>query len=197
MSALSVEPLVLVNRHTGETLRLTRFESDAGPWLEIKGSLPPHSEGPPLHIHKFEDEGGRIIAGTISARVGKRVLTADAGGELFLPRGEPHRWWNGGDTELVFEGFARPIVDFDRWLQALFEVVNAGPPGRPPLFYMAHVLHRHRRTQTPLLMPRLVQGMFFRVIILIGRLLGRYRGSSWPGAPERCPGAPVALRESA
>lgn len=67
-----LNPLVLYNRHTGERLELTRFESDDGLWLELKGSLPPRAEGPLLHIHVNEDEGGRVVAGTISAIVSGR-----------------------------------------------------------------------------------------------------------------------------
>jgi hypothetical protein len=47
------------------------------------------------------------------------------GGTLDLPRGKPYRWWNDGEEELVFEGYARPVVDLDRVLQAFFEIANA------------------------------------------------------------------------
>jgi hypothetical protein len=39
------------------------------------------------------------------------------------------------------------VVDLDRYLQAVFEVMNAGPEGRPSLFYIAHAALRHRDTQ--------------------------------------------------
>lgn len=194
MTQVRTAPLVLQSRHTGEILALTRFEDESGPWLEIRGSLPPHREGPPLHIHHHEDEGGRVLAGTISAIIGDQTVRVGAGGEVILPRGQPHRWWNDGDVTLEFEGYARPVVDLDRMLQAMFEVANAGPPGRPSLFYMAHVLHRHRRSQLALVMPRLLQAVLFPVVIGVGHLLGRYRGTSWPGCPSRCPGAPAAGR---
>jgi hypothetical protein len=95
----------------------------------------------------------------------------------------------------VFEGYARPVVDLDRFIQALFEVINAGSEGRPPLFYMAHALLRHRHTQTTLIMPRPIQAALFRVIVTVGTLLGRYRGDGWPGCPSRCVGAPLAAEE--
>lgn len=183
-------PLILHNRHTGERLVLTRFQDEKGVWLELKGSLPARSEGPPLHIHVNEDEGGRVIAGTLSAILNGQKLRVGAGGEVSLPKGQAHRWWNEDDVELTFEGWARPLHDLDCQLQALFEVVNAGPPGRPPLFYMAHVLHRHRRNQIALVMPRLLQSILFPIVIFIGHLLGKYRGRDWAGHPDRCKGAP-------
>jgi hypothetical protein len=95
----------------------------------------------------------------------------------------------------VFEGYVRPAVDFDRFLQATFEVLNAGSASRPPLFYMAHLLLRHRQTQTLAIMPRSIQAVLFRVIVTVGTVLGRYRGDGWPGCPSRCVGAPFAAEE--
>ena len=87
------------------------------------------------------------------------------------------------------------MVDLDRYLQAVFEVMNAGPPGKPSLFYLAHVALRHRQTQTVLVMPLPVQAVLFRVVMVLGTLLGRYRGTEWPGCPARCTGAPEVAGE--
>ena len=152
---------MLENRYTGERLELRRFEDDAGPWLELKGSLPPHRE------------------------------------ELSFPRGVPHRWWNAGDQTLVFEGFAKPLVDLDRYLQAVFEVIDSGPEGRPSLFYIAHAARRHRTTQAAFVTPRPVLAVLFPILVGLGTLLGKYRGTEWPGCPVRCTGAPIVAAEDA
>lgn len=182
--------LTLENRHTGERLALRRVLRDNEVWLELKGSLPPHSEGPPLHIHFMEDEEGRVTSGTLSALVDGRRITVGPGEPVSLPRGVAHRWWNEGDEPLTFLGFSGPLVDLDRYLEAVFEIMNAGPAGRPPLFYLAHLALRYRRTQAVLLMPQPVQAVLFRVIVAVGTILGRYRGNHWPGCPTRCLGAP-------
>jgi hypothetical protein len=166
-------------------------------WLELKGLLPPHREGPPLHIHYAEDEEGRVRSGRISAVLDGRQITAGPGESVRFPRGSAHRWWNEGDEPLVFEGYARPVVDLDRCLQAIFEVVNAGPNGKPSLFYIAHAALRHRRTQAVLIMPRPIQAVLFRVAVLVGTVLGRYRGDDWPGCPSRCADAPMVAGEDA
>lgn len=183
--------LTLHNRHTGEQLELTRFQQGREVWLRLKGSLPPHQEGPPLHTHYEEDEEGVVIAGQLSGIVDGVELTRGPGETAQLPKGHAHRWWNGGEDTLAFEGVARPVVDLDRYLQAMFEVINAGPKGRPPLMYMAHVARRHRRTQAVHLMPAPIQGFLFFMAFALGSCLGRYRGTEWPGSPERCPGAPM------
>jgi mannose-6-phosphate isomerase-like protein (cupin superfamily) len=184
--------LALANRHTGETLAMRRVMRGGETWLELKGTLPPHREGPPMHIHFVEDEDGYVKSGVLSYVIDGRKTTARPGESTTIARGLAHRWWNDGDELLEFEGYARPVVDLDRYLQAIFEVLNAGPDGRPPLFYIAHAALRHRHTQTVLLMPRPVQTVLFRVVVAIGTLLGRYRGHDWPGCPSRCLGATAA-----
>ena len=191
-SSTDLGALILQNRHTGEYLELRRFQPKAGDvWLEIRGSLPPEGRGPPLHKHLCEDEGGTVIIGKLAAIVNNESIVANAGESAFFPRGSYHRWWNPGETKLEFVGFVRPVVDLDRFLQAVFEVVNAGPENRPSLFYMAHVLRRHRVTQAARLMPPAVQGILFECCFWIGTLFGFYRGTTWPGCPEKCIGAPT------
>ena len=188
--------LALENRHTGERLVLRRVSKGGEVWLELNGSIPPHREGPPMHIHFAEDEEGAVRSGTLSAVIDGRRTTVGPGGSMSIPRGAAHRWWNDGDDTLEFGGYARPVVDLDRYLQAVFEIMDAGPEGRSPLFYIAHAALRHRDTQAVLIMPRPIQAVLFRLIVAIGTVLGRYRGTDWPGCPARCLGAPT-VAESA
>ena len=189
-STSSAPSLRLENAHTGEILELRRRRRGNETWLELSGSLPPGREGPPMHIHYAEDEAGEVAAGTLTAHVGGKQVEIATGGAVRLPMGIAHRWWNAGDQPLVFNGTARPLVDLDRYLQATFEVLNAGPPGRPPLFYIAHVALRHRQTQHVIVMPAPLQAVLFRAVVAIGTVLGKYRGTDWPGCPARCGGAP-------
>ena len=117
--------LIIEYRHTGERLALRRVKRGDEVWLELKGSLP-HRHGPPLHIHVAEDEEGfsqirhahrlcSMVADSPQARESGCRSLADS----------THRWWNDGNEPLVFEGYARPVVDLDRFIQALFEVINA------------------------------------------------------------------------
>jgi mannose-6-phosphate isomerase-like protein (cupin superfamily) len=181
----------LHNRHTGERLHLRRVVRDGVVCLELKGSLPPRQDGPPLHVHYREYEEGTVVAGTLSAEVGGRILHVGPGGAAPLPIGVPHRWWNAGDEPLVFDGIAKPVVDLDVYLGAVFEVLNSGPANRPPVFYMAHLAWRHRKTQAVLFAPRWLQAIVVPVIVLVGMVLGRYRGTRWPGCPARCTPAPI------
>jgi mannose-6-phosphate isomerase-like protein (cupin superfamily) len=182
--------LRLENRHTGEILVMRRMRDARGQiLLTLDGTLPPGTSGPPLHVHFHEHEEGIVKAGTLGAQIGTDKFVVPAGGTVVLPAGRPHRWWNAGDDLLEFSGHVVP-VDLDRYLQAVFAVLNASK-GRPPIFYLAHVLWRHRDTQLLAIPPAAIQRILLPVVLIIGRILGKYRGSSWPGSPESCLGAPL------
>lgn len=83
--------------------------------LELRGALPPHSEGPPLHVHLAEDEDGLVTVGTLTALVGERRIQAGPGDQVKLPRAVAHRWWNEGDEPLAFVGYVRPPVAHPSW----------------------------------------------------------------------------------
>jgi len=185
--------LRLENRHTGETLRMRRERDVSGQVvLIVEGTLPPGSKGPPPHVHFREREEGRVQAGTLGARIGGQTTIVQTGGNALFPAGVVHSWWNAGETLLQFNGRVVPAVDLDQFLQALFAVLNASATDRPSIFYLAHVLWRHRRTQAVVRPPVAIQRILFPVVLLIGRVLGKYKGQSWPGCPETCPGAPLS-----
>ncbi len=189
---MATDWLTLHNRHSGERLDLRRVCRDGQTCLELKGMLPPRQDGPPLHMHYMEHEEGTVLAGTLSAEVDGRRIQVKAGATASLPTGSAHRWWNDGDEVLLFEGVAKPVVDLDVYLAAAFEVLNSGPAGRPPIFYMAHLAWRHRKTQAVLFAPTWLQTVLVPAVVAVGTVLGRYRGSNWPGCPDRCAPAPLA-----
>ena len=186
-----MDPLILQNRHTGERLELRRVARGGETWLAIHGMLPPHRQGPPLHVHYEQLEEVRVLAGTLSTLLNGQEGRVNAGETTTFPAGAAHRWWNDGGDTLVVEGYAKPAVDLDRYLYAVLEVLNSGTAARPPLFYMAHVAWRHRRTQRVVLMPSPIEAVVLPLIILVGTMLGRYRGTDWPGCPSRAQEAPL------
>ena len=182
--------LVSVSSSAGSTSTESSASSCVGSFLLTV-------RGPPLHVHLAEHEAGTVHRGVLTAVVDGERVQAGPGEAAELPLGSAHRWWNEGDEPLEFTGYAKPLVDLDRYLQAVFEVVNAGPADRPPLVYLAHAMLRHRKTQVVLVMPRAIQAVVFRLAYLFGLLAGRYRGKDWPGCPARCTGAPSSGTEGA
>ena len=76
-------------------------------------------------------------------------------------------------------------------IREAYAASNRQDARRPPVFYMAHLLWRHRKTQTVLIASRWIQAVLFPTIVLVGTLLGRYRGTDWPGGPDRFQAAPL------
>ena len=191
MTSTATSVLTLQNRHTGERLEMRRVTRDGQDCLALRGELPPRQQGPPLHLHYREAEEVRVLAGTLSATAEGRQIRAGVGETAVFEAGTTHRWWNDADTPLVLEGVVRPAVDLDRYLHAMFDVLNHGAPERPSLFYVAHVARRHRHTQAGFFMPLAVQSILFPVVVFLGTVLGRYREDNWPGSPARCVGVPA------
>ena len=183
--------LQLENRIIGEILRMRRVRDAEGQTvLNIEGSLPARMSGPPLHVHFHQREEFVVKAGSLGVQIGNAKSIVPAGGVGLFPPGVPHTWWNAGDDLLELSGRATPAVDLDRYLQAAFAVLNSSPSGRPSVFYIAHVLWRHRHTQALVSPPGFIQVVVFPLILFVGRILGKYRGDNWPGSPASCPGAP-------
>jgi quercetin dioxygenase-like cupin family protein len=175
--------LHLHNRHTGEYLDITRGVEDGREVLYLEGSLPPHSEGPPMHVHVDQDESGEVVSGQLSAILGGKRLTLCTGERAFFPRGVRHRWWNDGDEPLVFKGKVVPAGDFDQYLEGIFAILNASASGRPSLFHIAHLSLRHP-SQRLSPAPAWVDRILCRIIVAIGTLVGAYPATGWPGAPK-------------
>jgi quercetin dioxygenase-like cupin family protein len=176
------QTLQLHNRHTGERLHLTRGVEDGREVLYLEGSLPPHSQGPPMHVHVDQDESAEVISGRLSAIVDGKTITLATGERAFFPRGVRHRWWNAGDEPVVLKGKADPAGDLDQFLEGIFAIINASASGRPSLFHIAHLSLRHPSQRVS---PALawVDRILFRIIVTIGTLVGAYPASGWPGAP--------------
>ena len=101
----------LVAPGQGKTVLLygVRFDyrvasGDSGGALSaLEVTIPPRTLVKP-HNHSREDEYTVVLAGTVGARVGDRVVEAGPGASMVKPRGTPHAMWNvGPDPATVLE----------------------------------------------------------------------------------------------
>jgi len=67
---------------------------EPGAGVSVFEEFDPPRSGPPLHLHRNEDEILRVIAGRHRVRVGLDDLDAGPGDTIFLPRGVPHTYAN-------------------------------------------------------------------------------------------------------
>jgi mannose-6-phosphate isomerase-like protein (cupin superfamily) len=78
------------------TFKATSVDTD-GAYTLIEVIDQPQS-GPPLHLHRREDESFYILEGTFAFEIGDSVLTATAGWFMTAPKGVPHSYKNIGTT---------------------------------------------------------------------------------------------------
>lgn len=86
--------------------------------------------GPPLHVHRREDETFLILEGECSVWDGAagKAIKAGPGDTVFAPRDVPHTFKNTGTGTLRAMLIATPGA-IDDFFQA---TGKAGPDGRPP-----------------------------------------------------------------
>jgi mannose-6-phosphate isomerase-like protein (cupin superfamily) len=103
--------------------------STAGALSVSDGHLPPHSPGPPRHVHTYEDEAIYVVAGVLTVEVGEQRYEAGPESFVWLPRQIPHAFANLSDeptwtlgivTPAGFEGMFGEHADYLRGL--------TGPP---------------------------------------------------------------------
>jgi hypothetical protein len=121
------------------------------------------------------------------AQVGTEKIIVPAGGTAVLPAGLPHRWWNAGHDLLEFSGQIVPAVDLDRYLQAVFAVLNASSNCRPSIFHFAHVLWRHHDTKLLSVPPQPFSGSFYLSFCLSSASWANAADRAGPVRPSRAP----------
>lgn len=79
----------------------------SGVFMVFELSEPP-GEGPPPHIHDDFTESFFILEGAFEFTVGDRIVMADQGAFLFVPRGVAHGYRNVGTTVARYVGIIAP-----------------------------------------------------------------------------------------
>jgi quercetin dioxygenase-like cupin family protein len=105
-----------------------RGEQTGGSLTAVENVIAP-GDGPPLHTHANEDEAWYVLEGTLRFRLGENDATAPQGSFVFVPRGTPHCFQNGGDQP------ARILVLFTpSGMEAFFDAFAQLPAFDPGAF---------------------------------------------------------------
>jgi quercetin dioxygenase-like cupin family protein len=102
--------------------------AQTGGALTVFESVPASGEGPPLHLHRAEDEILYVLEGRLRVRLEDDVSEAVAGAFLFIPRGLPHTWQNSGDgpARILF-AFAPAAPGMEQFFERAAEVPDGTP----------------------------------------------------------------------
>lgn len=87
----------------------------------------PPGGGPPLHVHRAEDEVFIIESGDIEVNVEGQWQKAVPGSAVFLPRGVPHQYRNAGQVPSRHWVVAAPS-GFESFFEKCAAVFSAGGP---------------------------------------------------------------------
>jgi uncharacterized cupin superfamily protein len=171
-----------IENGAGERLTfLRRVPGATGDRLEVENVVKPGA-GPVMHVHYYQEEALTVVQGRIGyQRPGEPARFAGPG-EMVAFRGEAHKFWNSGEEDLRCMGYIEPADNVEYFLGAIFESQKRSGGSRPNLFDAAFLARRYRSEfgMVEILAP--VQRFVFPVLVVIGRLLGRY--GKYADAPE-------------
>ncbi len=103
------------------TFKAVSDQSDGG-LTAIEGVSAP-GEGPPLHVHREQDEFIYTLDGTFRVRLGDELIEAPPGSFVFIPRNTPHTWQNVGDGHARLVAVLVPAsVEFEEFFQRYGEL---------------------------------------------------------------------------
>jgi quercetin dioxygenase-like cupin family protein len=106
---------------------LLRSEETDGHVSVTEIVVPPHSAGPPLHTHDF-DEAFYMLEGTLIFQVEDAVVTKDAGELSFAPRNVAHTLANHSDAPARYVLICTPAGFERQWARMAAEVAGVEPP---------------------------------------------------------------------
>ena len=89
--------------------------------------VPPHSAGPPLHTHDF-DEAFYMLEGELIFQVDDALVTKGAGELSFAPRNVPHTLANPSDATARYVLVCTPAGFERQWARMAAEVAGVEPP---------------------------------------------------------------------
>jgi mannose-6-phosphate isomerase-like protein (cupin superfamily) len=87
-------------------------------------TVPPETNGPPLHLHTREDESFISLGGRLDVTLGDREYVLEHGDYLFLPRNVVHTFRNPYAEEARVASVVSPAG-----LEAYYQALGELPPG--------------------------------------------------------------------
>jgi quercetin dioxygenase-like cupin family protein len=184
----------LYNPVTGEAMTfVTTSRETGGEYVEIELRADPEAFVAAAHVHPAQTETFEVLTGTLGVRVDGDTRTAGAGEVLVVEPGQPHKWWNAGESELVFRCKIRPALQFEQLIETMFALAADGKTnkkGLPNPLRLAVIAKAHLDTVVLPFPPVWAQKAALAVGAPVGRLLGY--GATYASAPALEPASAAA-----
>jgi uncharacterized cupin superfamily protein len=172
-----------IENGAGECLTFVRrVPGRAGVRLEVENFVQPGA-GPPMHAHHYQEEAVTVQQGRIGyQRLGEAAQFAGPDETVVFKPGEAHKFWNAGEGELRCTGYIEPVDNIEYFLTEIYASTKRAGGTRPNAFDAAFLSRRYRSEFAMVEIPAVVQRFVFPVVVILGKLLGRYK--KYQGAPE-------------
>jgi quercetin dioxygenase-like cupin family protein len=179
----------LYNPVTGESMTfVTTSRQTGGEYVLIELRADPDAFVAAAHVHPAQSETFEVLAGALGLKVAGEKRTANAGEVVAVEPGEAHKWWNAGESELVFRCEIRPALQFEQLIETMFALAADGKTNRkglPNPLQLAVIAKAHLDTVVLPFPPVWVQKLALAAGAPVGRLLGY--GATYTSAPALTP----------
>jgi quercetin dioxygenase-like cupin family protein len=164
------------NPVTGERLVFKKTSAETnGDYVLFECFVKPSGFVAAAHVHPFQEERFQVIDGTVMFRIDGQELPAEPGDTILVARGRKHQFWNAGDEEVRFACEVRPALHFERLIETMFSLAQAGKTNRkgmPNPLRLAVIAQAHFDTVRLPSPPAWMQWVGLALGAPIGRLLG-------------------------
>jgi quercetin dioxygenase-like cupin family protein len=173
-----------IENGAGEWLTFSRRLQESDGERVVGEALVSPGAGPPMHVHYLQEEGFTVVHGRIGfQRAGQEPQFGEKGETIVFRAGEPHRFWNAGESDLRCTAYVKPPGNAEFFLASLFASQKNNGGHRPDIFDIAFLTRRYRTEYGMSAIPTFVQRLVFPLVIAVGRLLGKYKKYADAPAP--------------
>ena len=166
--------ILKINKN-GETLIITKSAAETGGQItEFEGTEEP-GIGPPMHVHHKQEEKVKIVKGKMRVKTLTKAFSLIEGQEyIFLP-GEAHQFWNEGDEILQYTGHVKPSNNYEYFIRHIYQSSNEANDDKPSPFDAAFLLTKYKSEMDMLVIPKPVKLIVFPILLVIGKLIGKFK----------------------
>jgi quercetin dioxygenase-like cupin family protein len=169
----------ITNSRTGQRMIfLQTWAETNGTQLKIECFSPVTSLKEPEHIHPFQENRFRLLAGQLRFNIAGKEEIAHAGDTVSITKNVPHHFWNSGNSEAHYIQEFYPALRIDRLFETFFALARDGrlnQKGIPNIFRSSLIMLKHEK-EIRLAKPAWpLQKFVFTLLAPVGRLLG-YKG---------------------
>jgi quercetin dioxygenase-like cupin family protein len=139
---------IISNARTGQRMIFLQTGKETnGRLLEVESFNPRSDMREPVHIHPKQESAARVISGKLHFLVNGKETIVGPGGNITIPAGAPHCFWNEDDVEAHSVQQFTPALHIDEFFESFFALANDGKlskTGMPPFLQLPLMGLKHR-----------------------------------------------------